>query len=422
MKKTNKFKETELGMMPEDWELKRIDVCCNLVKKQYKPNGGENKKYIGLEHIEQGTLRLSGTGNSSDVISNKFIFEKGQILFGKLRPYFRKVFRPYFDGVCSTDFWVIDSKKGFENNFLFYFFADERIINEATNSSEGTKMPRAKWDYISKLEFAFPPFPEQTTIAKILSDLDAKIELNQEMNKTLEAIGQTIFKHWFIGFEFPNEDGKPYKSAGGEMVDSELGMIPKGWDSGKLGDHLQTILGGTPSTQEKEYWTNGKINWINSGKVNEFRIIEPTIKITQKALDSSATKIMPKGTTVLAITGATLGQVSRIEIDTCANQSVIGIIESNNIPSEFIYFWIKYKITELISHQTGGAQQHINKNNVNDLLLMIPNGKEILKFKNIIKPIFTEISNNCFESLSLSQIRDALLPRLMSGKIRVGVA
>jgi type I restriction enzyme S subunit len=107
--------------------------------------------------------------------------------------------------------------------------------------------------------------------------------------------------------------------------------------------------------------------------------------------------------------------------DTCANQSVIGIIENKNIPSEYIYLWIKHKIIGLISHQTGGAQQHINKNNVNELDILLPDDSLILKFKEVMKPIFKNISINCFEFQNLSQIRDSLLPRLMSGRIRVPV-
>ena len=100
------------------WEVKKIKDTCKLIKKQYKPNEEENKKYIGLEHIEQGSLKLLGVGNSSNAISNKFIFEKGQILFGKLRPYFRKVVLSKFNGVCSTDIWVVKPSVSLSRNQL----------------------------------------------------------------------------------------------------------------------------------------------------------------------------------------------------------------------------------------------------------------------------------------------------------------
>ncbi len=304
-------------------------------------------------------------------------------------------------------------------DYLFYWLVSPRFKQMLSSTINPTAQPGIYLKELGKLKIPLPSLTEQAAIAKILSDLDSKIELNNQMNATLEAMAQAIFKHWFIDFEFPDENGKPYKSSGGKMVDSEFGGVPEGWHISKVGKELQTVLGGTPSTRKKEYWTNGDIPWINSGKVNEFRIIEPSAYITKDALDSSATKLMPKGTTVIAITGATLGQVSIIESEMCGNQSVIGIIHNKSISPEYIYFWIKTHITELISNQTGGAQQHINKDNVNSLDLLVPLDYIMKCFIEKIRPIFNQISNNCSESLNLSKIRDTILPKLMSGQIRV---
>jgi type I restriction enzyme S subunit len=256
----------------------------------------------------------------------------------------------------------------------------------------------------------------------VLDSLDSKIKLNRKLNATLEHIGKVIFKRWFVDFEFPNEKGKPYKSNGGEMENSEMGRIPRGWRVSTIGKELSAILGGTPDRTRREYWENGDVPWINSGKVNEFRITEPAEYITREGLDNSATKLLPKRTTVLAITGATLGQVSLLEIDSCANQSVVGILASEKIPSEYIYFWTKHIIGDIISWQTGGAQQHINKENVNNSPLLIPDNHLLSKYSEIVKPIFDRITSNCFENSSLSRIRDFLLPKLMSGEIRVNPA
>ena len=192
-----KFKQIEIGMIPEDWRINKVKDCCKLVKKQFKPSNKDVRKYIGLEHITQNSLGLIKIGTTESIQSNKFEFERGQILFGKLRPYFRKVCRPKFDGVCSTDIWVIDTQGQNDQAFFFYFFADNRIVKEANNSSEGTRMPRARWDYLEELEFLIPSLEEQKSISKILADLDSKIELNQKMNKILEQIAQTVFKSWF---------------------------------------------------------------------------------------------------------------------------------------------------------------------------------------------------------------------------------
>ena len=192
---------------------------------------------------------------------------------------------------------------------------------------------------------------------------------NRRINDNLEQQAQALFKSWFVDFE-------PFKE--GKFVDSELGRIPEGWRVERLGSVCKRLLGGTPSRNKEEYW-NGKIAWINSGEINEFRITKPSEYITQEGLKKSATKLLPKKTTVLAITGATLGQVSLLEIDSCANQSVIGLLENEDIFHEYIYPLIKNRIDDLCSHMTGGAQQHINKNNVEQLEILVPPKKILVE-------------------------------------------
>lgn len=302
---------------------------------------------------------------------------------------------------------------------------------------------------IESFKVPVPSIQEQRRIAQILGSLDDKIELNRQMNETLEAMGQALFKSWFVDFDpvidkalaagkeipEPLQDKATFRQTLGdkrkplpadiaalfpdEFEESELGWIPKGWEVSKIGFKLYTILGGTPSRAKAEFWHGGDIAWINSGKTNEFRIVEPSEFITQEALEKSATKILPRRTTVLAITGATLGQVSLTEIECCANQSVVGVVGTDQIPSEFIYFWIRENINKLILSQTGGAQQHINKGNVNDLDLLCPRFSIMSFFRKNSKPLFDKIAENCFQAKDLRSLRDTLLSKLILGEIRV---
>jgi len=304
------------------------------------------------------------------------------------------------------------NKKELLPRFLMYQISTDEyqdmLLNGYLAGSTGqVELNKSK---VEELEILVPSIDCQREIVKILSTLDEKIELNNQMNKTLEEMAQTIYKSWFIDFE-PFQDGK--------FIESKLGVIPEGWEVFNIKNKCEVILGGTPARKKIEYWNQGNIPWINSGKINEFRIIEPSEYITEAGLNNSSTKLMPSGTTVLAITGATLGQVSRIEKKFCANQSVIGIIESDLVSSEYIYLFIKDNIEKIIAKQTGGAQQHINKSNVEKTKILIPNEKVIEKFKKTIDPIFISIKNNCFENIVLKEIRDSLLPKLMSGEIRV---
>src|SRR3989344_3020532 len=218
MKHQTKFKQTEIGMIPEDWEVKRIGDEIELCYGKGLP---ETKRIKGKIPV-YGSNGIVGFHNESLINGQGIIIgRKGSV--GEIK----------FSG---NDFWAIDTtyyvkllKKG-DIKFLYYFLLTLKIDKMNSHSA----VPGLNRDNVYKIIEKIPDFEEQQKISKILSDLDSKIELNQQMNKTLEAIGQAIFKHWFVDFDFPNEKGKPYKSSGGEMVDSELGEIPKGWEIGKL--------------------------------------------------------------------------------------------------------------------------------------------------------------------------------------------
>ena len=300
--------------------------------------------------------------------------------------------------------------KEVDKEFIYYVLTSANFKRNITNEATGTTIKNVSLKQMREYKFNIPcNISDQRRIASILSSLDRKIELNNKINADLEEMAQAIFKNWFVDFE-PFKDGK--------FVDSELGMIPEGWKVGTLGEFCKCLLGGTPSRSKEEYW-NGEVNWINSGEINKFRILEASEKITELGLAKSATKLLPKKTTVLAITGATLGQVSLLEIDTCANQSVIGVLENTEVPYEYIYPFIKDRIEMLIQHQTGGAQQHINKDNVESLIFLLPAINVLEDYISLVSPMYKRIESQCFENLYLSTLRDTLLPRLMSGELEV---
>lgn len=278
--------------------------------------------------------------------------------------------------------------------YLYSYIRSKQFYTQMTNNMVGSGQPTIPMKTIRILEIPISSKNKQQKIAKVLSAIDDKIELNNLINNNLEQQAQAIFKSWFIDNEYEIEK---------ETV---------------IGEVCKCELGGTPSRNKKEYW-DGSIAWINSGTVNNYRITKATEYITELGLSKSATKLLPPKTTVLAITGATLGQISLLEIDSCANQSVVGILENEKVPYEFIYPYICHNIHELLSHQTGGAQQHINKQNIEQLAISLPKHDVICKYKKLVNPIYSKITNNCFENEQLAQLRDTLLPKLMNGEIDV---
>ena len=281
----------------------------------------------------------------------------------------------------------------------FLFFNLDGRYNELRQLSDSASTRGSISGKILKdLPINLPSLEDQHQIAAILSSLDDKIENNNRINTNLEAQAQALFKSWFVDFE-------PWG-----------GAMPEDWKETTIGEMCTCYLGGTPSRAKSEYW-NGDIPWINSGEVNKYRIVEGSEYITELGLKKSATKLLPKKTTVLAITGATLGQVSLLEIEACANQSVIGVLENEKMPYEFIYPLIVNDIEKIILNQTGGAQQHINKDNVESHNIIIPTDEIMAKYKAIQAPLFETIANNCLESARLATLRDTLLPKLMKGDI-----
>lgn len=321
-------------------------------------------------------------------------------------------------------------------DYLYLYYALKKRKKELLNLGlSGSTMPILNKTAFSNLKISLPPLDEQKRIAGVLGAFDDKIELLQKQNTTLENMAKALFKSWFVDFDVVHakQQGQPkaaimqqyhlteelYNLFPSSFEPSALGPIPTGWQVKSLDDLANLVLGGTPSRVKKSYWDNGTIPWINSGKINDFRITTASEYITQDGYDHSATKMMPKRTTLVAITGATLGAVSLTEIECCANQSVVGIVATQKLPSEYLYPWILFNMDALLAKQTGGAQQHINKNDVASLLVLLPSSSILKSYVERVDNLYNKITCNVKQIQTLTEMRDALLPRLISGKIRV---
>ena len=238
----------------------KIKDIANEHRDAYSPSTAEDIPYIGLEHIEQQTLRLSGIGKSSDVMSQKKRFVIGDVLYGSLRPYFRKVYKPKFNGICSTDITVLKSKSNCNNSYLFYLIASPEFISKASGAGTGTKMPRAGWKVVKDFIFDIPDLPTQSRIASVLSAYDDLIENNEKRIKILEEMAQRLYTEWFVKFKFPGHEKV-------KMVDSgtEYGMIPDGWELAKIDDLFGNVKRKV-KLQTGEYQKTGLYPIVDQGK------------------------------------------------------------------------------------------------------------------------------------------------------------
>jgi len=201
-------------------------------------------------------------------------------------------------------------------------------------------MPRADWDHLSETEWELPPLPTQRRIAEILSALDDKIELNRQTNATLEAIAQAIFKEWFVDFNFPG--------ATGEMVESELGLIPKGWRVDSILLVADLLSGGTPSTRNNAYW-NGDIKWVSAKDVSSAQgsfVLDTERKITRLGVKNSSTKILPKLTTIVTARG-TVGSYCILSEPMAMNQTNYGLKAKEQESDYFVFFSLASLVEQL---------------------------------------------------------------------------
>jgi type I restriction enzyme S subunit len=323
--------------------------------------------------------------------------------------YINGKYWPHNTALYVTDF------KGNHPKYVYYLM---KCLGNLKTSDKST-VPGINRNDLHEIVIPYIEPKYQKPIATVLSALDGKIELNQRINAELEQVAKTLYDYWFVQFDFPNEKGQPYKSAGGKMVwDEKLYKeIPDGWLVKPLGKVLKTNLGGTPSTKNPEYWENATIPWLNSGDLVEFPIIKPSSFVTKKGVDNSATTILPKGSVVISLVRYI--RPSIIALEACANQSVVGIRETEEIKSAFIYPYLVNEVPRLMSLRTGAQQPHINKETIDDSPLCIPPVNILKEYYKISEPIYKKIINVAFESQTLTELRDWLLPMLMNGQVTV---
>uniref|UniRef100_A0A7U4DL55 Restriction modification system DNA specificity domain protein n=1 Tax=Geobacillus sp. (strain Y4.1MC1) TaxID=581103 RepID=A0A7U4DL55_GEOS0 len=399
-----------------NWIKVKLGDIVELKRESYHPKPDEVLPYIGLEHIGQGTLRLISVGKSNEVTSTKSYFSKGDILFGKLRPYFRKVVRPKFNGVCSTDILVLTSKnpRKFNQTFLFYLMASQEMIDLATASSSGTKMPRADWKVLQNLEISIPEdVNEQERIGKILETIDDKIDINIRMNKTLEEMAMTLYKHWFVDFG-------PFQDE--EFVESELGMIPKGWKVIQVKDLGEVITGKTPSTKVKEYYGD-KIPFIKIPDMHgNVYIVKTETMLSELGAQSQKNKMLPPNTVCVSCI-ATPGLVVLTSEMSQTNQQINSVVCKEGVSPYFVYLFFKSISDNIVTLGSGGtATLNLNKGDFSRIKLLMPTNEVMTGFNNKVESIFNLIKINSLNNIELENLRDYLLPRLLSGEIDVSKA
>jgi type I restriction enzyme S subunit len=374
-------------------------------------NGRDHK------HLPEGMIPIYGSGGIMRY-GNQSIYDEESILLPRKGTLSNIQFVNVPFWTVDTIYYSIVNKEKAIPLYLYHYL--KQLDLSYLNS--GTGVPSMTFGAYYGIKVNLPRLETQQKIANVLSDLDAKIELNNKINTELEAMAKTLYDYWFVQFDFPDANGKPYKSSCGKMVyNKELKReIPVGWEVKKIKDIAKTGSGATPLKSKKEFYENGDIPWINSGEVNAPFIISAKKFITTKGLKGSSAKLFPKRTILMAMYGATAGQVSLIDIEACTNQAVCGIIPNDYRLVPYVKFKLHQLYNYLISLSTGSARDNLSQDKIKELYIVIPQENIIDKFYKVSNSSFENILLNLKENQQLASLRDWLLPMLMNGQVSVG--
>lgn len=371
-----------------------------------------------MEKLEPFTRKISGFEEAKFTSGTKF--RNGDTLLARITPCLENGKTAQVDildkdeiGFGSTEYIVLREKLGItDNDFIYYLSISPEFRNVAIKAMNGSSgRQRVQKDVLENSEFLLPPLDEQKAIAKVLSDLDEKIGVNNKINKKLEEMAQDIFKQWFVDFEFPNEEGKPYKSSGGEMVESELGMIPKGWEVVKLQDIGNLTMGLSPKSES--YNAIGEGIPLLNGAADFYGGLIKATKYTTKE-----TRVCKKNDLVFCIR-ATIGNITFADKEYCLGRGVASIESKKNLYIGIIYMNLSRSIERLKAQATGSVILGLSKPDINDMKLILPTKEILNKYSDIFKNAFDKKHILELENDKLINLRDILLPKLMSGEIRV---
>ena len=438
-KEETKFKDTEIGLIPEEWNLKKLTDIGELARGKSKHRPRDAKHLYGGPYpfIQTGDIKNSNHRiyNHSQTYSEAGLAQSRLWDIGTICITIAANIAE--TGILTFPACFPDSVIGFVANqdeclvdFVEYLL--QHYKQSVRSHIVGSVQDNINLGTFENLRFAIPPLKEQKVITEILSSLDEKIELNRRMNKTLEEIGKALFKRWFVDFEFPNEDGKPYKSSGGKMLDSELGEIPELATTFILSQNIDTISGDWGKDHSSGKFTE-EVLCIRGTDLPELAMGNYG-KPPTRFIKPNPEKILQIGDIIIEISGGSTNQsTGRVLLITkqllqrynapliCSNFCKI-LRPKKSLLSSIFYTYLSFLYNNDHFFQYENGTTGIKNLNLDIFLestyLVIPSEKELLNLANLLEFYESIIQKNGQECFFLRSIRDSLLPKLISGRIR----
>lgn len=298
--------------------------------------------------------------------------------------------------------------------YLYYLLKGH--VQSLKKNTHGSVFDTITRDTFASIEVSLPPLPVQKKIAAILSSLDDMIEINTRMNKVLEETARALFHRWFVEFEFPNDEGKPYKSSGGRMIASEMGEIPEGWRVGTVEDVVQIFGGSTPNTKNLDYWENGEHPFCTPKDLSTLStsiLLDTERHITDKGVQTISSKQLPPGTLLLS-SRAPVGYLAISAVPISVNQGFIAMVCNETISNVYVLQWIQENMDEIKGRANGSTFLEISKRNFRGIPFLIPAEPVLSSYNRSVKPLYDFVENIVKENVRLRTLRDELLSKLMA--------
>ncbi len=318
--------------------------------------------------------------------------------------------------MARGQFWVnnhahiIKGKKGVaDDRFLISWFAQADIKGYIT----GAAQPKLSQANLKRIALTAPPYPTQRKIAGVLSAYDDLIENNTRRIAILEEMAQAIYREWFVNFRFPGHEKV-------KLINSPLGKIPEGWKVSPLKEVYRTSSGGTPSRKVDEYYEGGSINWVKTKELKDRFIWETEEKITEEGLANSSAKVFPANTVIMAMYGATIGQLGILGAEATTNQACCGFLTSqSSYGYPYLFLNLLTNRTDIINLRAGAAQQNVSQDVIREIPFLVPSLPIVQAFNDLVEPFLQGVLRLQKKNSNLTRTRDLLLPKLISGQLDV---
>ena len=390
------------GTTPSNIGATFTDKGINYFRSEMLGKSKYLDKSSGMMFISESTHNKL---KRSQIETNDILFSMAGIYLGKLAIVKDE------DIPANTNQAValIRFNKGVNIDYLYYFMVQKSFNAYVNCMSAQAAQPNINLKQIGNLQIALSSDEHQKRIADILSNYDNLIENNNKRIKLLEQMAENLYKEWFVRFRFP----------GYEDTEFEDGM-PRGWVREKIGLHYNTCSGGTPSRKHEEYYTEGTIPWVKTGEIKDGIIIHTDECITEAGIKGSSAKLLPQGAVVMAMYGVNIGMLAYLDSEMTCNQACCVFNDKNEINSRHYLFHYLYSIRDyLLLIGFGAAQQNLSQDLIKKVKIVIPPAELIKEFDKQKEPLYQTIRALMMQNDKLIKQRDALLPRLMSGKLEV---